>query len=281
MAAMVALLRLKSHLQRSLGELGVYERVRASWVYDFYWSLADRQVIDDRRSEVDFYRDLLKGFRRGDLIFDVGANRGYKTDIFLRLGASVVAVEPDEVSQDILKQRFLAYRLKKRSLVVVGKAVSDRTSIETLWIDTPGSAKNTLSRKWAETLRGDDRRFGQRVGFERAKEIETVSIAQLINAHGFPFFVKIDVEGHELSVLRGMQRPVPFLSFEVNLPEFRPEGLECIGVLARLRGDGEFNYSSDCRRGLALEKWLRAKEFSLVLDSCTDPSVEVFWRTYP
>ena len=270
---------LKPYFQRGLRYLGVYERARASWLYDLYWTLADRRIIDDRSSELHFYRDVLAGFREGDLIFDVGANQGYKTGVFLGLGAKVVAVEPDAISQEVLKQKFLKLRLKRKPLVIVGKAVSDRSSIQTMWIDTPGSAKNTLSQKWAETLRGDDRRFGHSLGFDHWKEIETISMDQLIAVHGLPFFIKIDVEGHELSVLRGMRRPVPYLSFEVNLPEFRSEGLECVRVLERLAHDGEFNYTPDCRRGLMLKRWRRAEQFSSILDSCTSPSVEVFWKT--
>ena len=76
-----------------------------------------------------------------------------------------------------------------------------------------------------------------------------------------------------------MERPVPYLSFEVNLPEFRPEGLECIQVLGRLASEGKFNYARDCRQGLALKEWATKEEFSAVLDSCTDESVEVFWKT--
>lgn len=270
--------KLKNYLQKSLVQLGVYERAKVSWIYDFYWTLADRRIINDRRSELDFYKGLLGGFREGDLIFDVGANQGYKTDIFLRLGAKVVAVEPDGISQATLKEKFLNHRLKKKPLVIVGKAVSDKSSVKTMWIETPGSAKNTLSSKWAETLEGDDKRFGHAVAFEHRREVETVSVEQLIATHGLPFFVKIDVEGHELSVLRGMERAVPFLSFEVNLPEFKPEGLECVQVLGRLAPDGEFNYTPDCRHGLILKQWQRAEQFSAVLASCTDPSIEVFWR---
>lgn len=271
--------RVKDSLQWLLRRVGVYERTKASWIYDFYWSLSDRRIIEDRREEIDFYRNLLGGFRKGDLIFDVGANQGYKADIFLRLGATVVAVEPDETGQEILRQKFLKYRLKRKRLVIVSKAVSERNSTETMWIDAPGGAKNTLSQKWAKSLRDDDRRFGQRLNFGQLKKVETISIEQLITAHGSPFFVKIDVEGHELSVLRGMQRPVPYLSFEVNLPEFRPEGLECIQVLGRLAEDGMFNYTSDCRRGLVLRQWLAKEEFSAVLDACADDSIEVFWKT--
>ena len=138
---------------------------------------------------------------------------------------------------------------------------------------------NTLSQKWAEALRDDDRRFGHRLSFGQWKEVETISIEQLIAAHGSPYFIKIDTEGHELSGLRGMERPVPYLSFEVNLPEFRAEGLECIQVLGRLARDGKFNYIRDCRRGLVLKEWLAKEEFSVVLDSCTDESIEVFWKT--
>ena len=266
-------------VRKSLSRLSIYQRARASWIYDFYWTLADRQIVEDYRNEVAFYRRLLEGFEDGDLIFDVGANQGYKTGIFLKLGAKVVAVEPDELSQDILKHKFLTYRLKAKPLVIVGKAVSDRCSTMTMWIDSLGSAKNTLSEKWADTLRGDDKRFGEKLGFERSKVVETISMEQLIATHDSPFFIKIDVEGHELSVLRGLRRPVPYLSFEVNLPEFKREGLECVRVLRGLAPDSEFNYTDDCRRGLILDRWCKGQEFSAIFDSCTAASVEVFWRT--
>jgi FkbM family methyltransferase len=271
--------RFKDSLRNLLRRAGVYERTKASWIYDLYWRLADRRIIDDRRKEINFYRSLLDGFRDGDLIFDIGANQGYKADIFLRLGAKVVAAEPDETSQETLRHKFLKYRLKRKRLVIVSKAVSDRNSTETMWIDAPGGAKNTLSQKWAERLRDDDRRFGERLNFGQRKEVETISIEQLIGAYGSPFFIKIDVEGHELSVLRGMQRPVRYLSFEVNLPEFRREGLECIEVLAELAPNSDFNYTADCRKGLVLERWISKEEISAVLNSCTDQSIEVFWKT--
>jgi FkbM family methyltransferase len=56
--------------------------------------------------------------------------------------------------------------------------------------------------------------------FARRKAVKTTTLEELILTHDLPFFVKIDVEGYEASVIRGLQRPVPFLSFEVNLPEF-------------------------------------------------------------
>jgi FkbM family methyltransferase len=269
----------KDSLLGLLKRAGLYERMKSSWIYDFYWRLADRRIIDDRERELDFYRNLLQGFHKGDLIFDIGANQGYKAGIFLRLGAKVVAVEPDEASQETLSQKFLKLRLKKKPLEIVRKAVSERSSKVNMWIDAPGGAKNTLSQKWAERLREDETRFGEKLNFGQLKEVETISIEQLIAAHGSPYFIKIDVEGHEISALRGLQRPVPYLSFEVNLPEFRQEGMECIRLLGALALEGEFNYTPDCRRGLALEKWISREEIAAVLDSCNHESIEIFWKT--
>ena len=267
-----------AYIKSVLAKNGLYQRAKVSWIYDVYWTVFNRQIIDDRRAEMLFYRDLLDGLRDGDLIFDVGANGGYKTDIFLRIGAKVVAIEPDEASQRILKQKFLNYNLRKKHLAVVGKAVSHESTIQTMWIDKPGSAKNTLSPKWVDLLRDDGRRFGQRLDFKHCRDVETVSIERLIEAYGLPAFIKIDVEGHELNVLRGMARPVPLLSFEVNLPEFRDDGLECVRILERLASAGTFNYSLDCRQGMILKSWLNSSEFLPVLESCRAPSIEVFWK---
>jgi FkbM family methyltransferase len=271
----------KTKLQARLSQAGLYHRVRASFLYDLYWSFADRTILDTRAREVEFYRALLKGFPKGGVIFDIGANHGTKTAIFLRLGAKVVAVDPDDANQRALEDAFLRYRVVPRPVTVIRKAASDSSALQTFWIDEPGSAKNTLSRKWVGTLRDDQNRFGRPIQFATMKQVETVTLDQLIEAHGVPYLVKIDVEGHEPSVLRGLHRPVPYLSFEVNLPEFREEGLACVGRLRELAARGRFNYTVDCGQGLALDEWLDAKNFSEVLRTCTAESIEVVWESDP
>jgi FkbM family methyltransferase len=273
---------LKQYIPSGLKRAGFYQRLRSSCVYDFYWRVADKRRIDGRGKHVDFYRDLLKGFRTGDLIFDIGANVGEKTDVFLRLGARVAAVEPDERCQQVLRAKFLEYRLAPKPVTVVGQAVSEKVAVETMWVDGPGSALNTLSQKWADTLRGDKKRFEHTsdvLEFAQKKSVETTTLEQLTVTYGLPFFVKIDVEGHELSALRGMRRPVPYLSFEVNLPEFRQEALQCLEVLESLAIAGEFNYVIDCQFGLMLEQWIDGRQFSQVLGQSTERCIEVFWRT--
>ena len=270
--------QLKRYVQTALTRLGLYHRLKGSAAYDFYWRIADRRILDGRDQEIAFYRRLLDGLEPGDVIFDVGANHGAKTDIFLRLGARVIAVEPDEMNGRVLEQKFLKFRLARKPLVIVKKALSDKNAVETMWIDAPGSAKNTLSRKWVDTLRGDESRFGQRLTFAEQRQVVTTTLEQLVREHGRPFFVKIDVEGSEPSVLRGLARAVPFLSFEVNLPEFRPEGLECVNLLRQLDKDGSFNYVVECGDGLVLKEWIDASECLRVIKQCSESSIEVFWK---
>lgn len=268
----------KTAVQNLLKRVGLYQRVKSSCVYDLYWRFADPRLLVDRTSEMNVFRHILKGFSPGDVIFDVGANIGHKTDVFLRLGAQVVAIDPDRSNQDTLRQKFLSLRLCKKAVVIVGKAVSDRTGVATMWVDAPGSGKNTLNRKWVDTLRRDASRFGSALDFGGTEEVETTTLDDVIQSHGAPFYIKIDVEGHEANVLRGLHSPVPYVSFEVNLPEFKPEACQCVELLDGIRAGGQFNYAADCRRGLGVAQWLSKEEFVYVLNSIDEACIEVFWR---
>jgi FkbM family methyltransferase len=273
----------KLKIQKMLRRAGLYHRLRTSRVHELYSRIAGKYWILAREKQLDFYRNLIAELRPGDLIFDIGANEGFKTDLFLRLGASVVAVDPDETNQAILQEKFVKFRLVRRPVVIVGKAVSDKTAPETMWIDGPGSAVNTLSQKWATTLKGNKARHTCGhcgLEFARQKTVETTTLEQLMSTYGAPIFIKIDVEGYELNVIRSLQRPVAYLSFEVNLPEFRPEGLECVEILSRLAPAGKFNYAVDCEQGLVLDGWLSANEFLHMLGQCTDSAIEVFWKGF-
>jgi FkbM family methyltransferase len=265
-----------------LKQTSIYHRLKASFVRDLYLQTTNRHWLELRRGEVEFYRRALPGLRPGDLIFDIGANDGTKTDVFLRLGAKVVAIDPDDLNQQMIRNKFHRYRLTPKPVVVVGKAVSDECDSKTMWIDGPGSALNTLSDKWAAALKDKKQNFeGENFGLEfaQSKVIETTTVEELIRAYGIPYFIKIDVEGYEIHVIQGMKQPVPFLSYEVNLPEFRAEGLECIKILNGLSPRGKFNYIVDCQQGLILDQWLDSTTFASILDRCTENSVEVFWKS--
>jgi FkbM family methyltransferase len=270
---------LKRNIQHHLTTHGLYHRAKASILYDIYWTLVSPSVIEQDRWQMHFYRHLLDGMPKNSRIFDIGANQGSKTRMFLRLGTSVIAVDPDGENIRIIQEKFIKHRVTPKPVTVLQLAVSDRRATELMWMEAPGCAKNTLSSKWVDTLRTDNRRFGTFFEFRDQKAVQTTTLDDLIGEYGMPFFVKIDVEGYELQVLRGMRRPVPYLSFEVNLPEFLSEGLHCIDFLASLDPDGRFNIWPDHRHAFAFDVWLRPEQCASELPRIVEPCVEVFWRS--
>jgi hypothetical protein len=130
-----------------------------------------------------------------------------------------------------------------------------------------------------DTLRTDSARFGQPLDFGESKEVETTTLDDIIRDYGLPFYVKIDVEGYEATVLKSLHRVVPYVSFEVNLPEFLPEAQQCIDILEASASGGSWNYTGDCTIGLALQTWLPRVAFDDRLSNCREESVEIFWRS--
>jgi FkbM family methyltransferase len=267
---------LRRMFQDLLRRIGAYDRMRETFAYDCYRRLKHGYPIGWRNSEYLMYRSLLGAVTGELLIFDVGANRGQRTEVFLRLGAKVVAVEPDATNQRVLARR---YSQRGRPVTVIGKAVSDSAAGATLWVHRPGSGLNSLSRKWVEGLGNDASRFGSTVQFASTKEVETTTLEELMEAYGTPVYIKIDVEGHELSVLQGLKRSVPYLSFEVSLPEMLDESLECVAILARLSEKGTFNWFVDFQPSFSLAEWLPPSAFGEALRDCRESTVEVFWRS--
>ena len=172
--------------------------------------------------------------RAGDLVFDVGANVGNRVEVFLDLGATVVAVEPQRACVDELERRW---RNEPR-LRVVAKALGAAESERELYI-ADVSTISTMSPDWisATTAAG---RFGSHA-WDRSEVVPVTTLDRIVAEHGRPAFCKIDVEGFELEVLRGLTRPLPALSLEFAR-EFVETTAGCIDRLEQL-GDYEFNYS--------------------------------------
>lgn len=149
---------------------------------------------------------LVAGLVTPELIaVDVGANYGVYTAAMLRAGAIVVAFEPLSECADAL--RHYASRYQDR-LTVHETALSDRAAQATLHLPRdPSRALTGLA-----TLRPLARPHE-----DRKVELRTLDSYELTNVR----LIKIDVEGHEQSVIRGAERTIvgnnrPSLLVEVD-----------------------------------------------------------------
>ena len=50
------------------------------------------EIVTNSQNSIDNF--LGQFFNRGDLVFDVGANQGLKTELYLGIGARVICFEP-------------------------------------------------------------------------------------------------------------------------------------------------------------------------------------------
>lgn len=136
--------------------------------------------------------ELIKSeIREGEVVLDIGAHIGYFTLIFSRLvgpNGRVYAFEPDPGNFAILKKNIEMNGC--RNVVLEQKAVSDRAGQGVLMC-------------WS--LQGLES-----AGTKKSKESEVVDTIvldeYLRNENRRISFIKIDIEGHEFSALRGAWR---------------------------------------------------------------------------
>lgn len=181
---------------------------------------------------VDFYRQFIAV---DSLCFDIGANIGKKTDIFLKLGARVIAVEPQEECVHYLTKK---YKNNPR-VTIVAKAIAEERGEKEFFV-CEANALSTTSADWiaARTKGGYFNDFG----WDKKILVKTITMTDLIQQFGQPGFCKIDVEGGELSVIKGLTRQVPVISIEITL-----ESLNIIRqCCAHLRTLGTAQYNHCC-----------------------------------
>jgi FkbM family methyltransferase len=152
---------------------------------------------------------LYGGFvQRGDLVFDVGAHVGDRVASFRRLGARVVAVEPQAPLVGVLK---LLYG-RSSDVAIEAVAVGRTVGATSMMINTDNLTVSTASPEFVSAARDAPGWETQR--WNRSLPVPMTTLDALIDKHGTPAFIKIDVEGFEEEALLGLSRPVKALSFE-------------------------------------------------------------------
>lgn len=182
----------------------------------------------------------------GDLVFDIGAHVGAYTAIFSDLGAQVVAVEPQPYCVRVLKSKFK----NSPNVVIVNKGLSDQTGTLPLSIAKNSRTNSTFSPAWLRHPRLRDRTWDKKIS------VPVTTLEALIAQFGEPNFCKIDVEGHELKVMHGLDRRLPLISFEFDQFFFN-NLLRCVNYLETL-GQVRYNYALYGGSSFDSERWLTA-----------------------
>ncbi len=198
------------------------------------------------KRKADFFSQFITS---GDLVFDVGANVGQRAATFRELNARVVCVEPQEACVRVLQSTYAS----DSEVIIVDKALGDSPGQSEIMVSTDDHAVSTMTPRWTT-----DGRFATQAVWDLRQRVTVITLDSLIEQYGMPRFCKIDVEGFELPVLKGLTKPIPVISFEVT-SDFQVEAQECLDHLARL-GPVVFNFSWGESMRLKLPTWVSADE---------------------
>jgi len=193
---------------------------------------------------------------KGDLCFDIGAHKGLITGVFLKLGAKVVALEPQLLYREIVKKYG-----KNKNLVIINKGVASKSGFLALTIVNSCDSISTMSENWKTKSRFSEEYKSKNV---ESILVPVVTLDNLIVEYGLPKFCKIDVEGFEKEVLEGLTKPIPYIAFEF-MKEFLDDAKFCVDHLKTL-GNVKFNFSIKESMELFFDDWVSSEKLFTKLD---------------
>lgn len=188
-------------------ELSVTNNVkvtRTRYQHPFYYYSNDT-IIGKSLELYGEYTELeLEGLRlfikdRNSVIYDIGANIGYHTSAFARWCDYVFAFEPNKKNLELLRKNLQS----QPHATIYDVACSDVEGVATIQdfdINVPGN-------------------YGEMYMNVPGQECKTVKIDDLEELYP-PDLIKIDVEGHELQVLKGSIKTIheykPVIFYEAH-----------------------------------------------------------------
>ena len=166
--------------------------------------------------------EILKLINKGDLYFDIGAHLGEKSKPFIEKKIRTIMVEPLPICVKTLKKLY-----SKNSIVkVIPKGLGSKNTKKILSINKQMPTVSTFAKHWKSG------RFSNLTWSEKT-QIQITTLDALIKKFGDPQYIKIDVEGYELNVLKGLSKKSGIISFEIT-SEFFSDAIKCLKHLKKL-----------------------------------------------
>jgi FkbM family methyltransferase len=152
-----------------------------------------------------------------------------------------------------------------KNVKIVNKALGEKTGVAKMYVSS-ADVLSSLSKEFIEKT-SKSGRF-QEGWWNKEEEVEVTTLDRLIAEYGKPKFIKIDVEGFELQVVKGLSQPIEMISLEYT-PELTSNLKAAIEHLETL-GNYEFNLSWCESMVMSRSQWLGKEKIFQLMDSMVD-----------
>lgn len=181
-----------------------------------------------------------------ELCFDIGANIGNKTEKFLSYGASVISIEPQTYCYSILEKKFL----NNEKVKIVNSALGSNEGTNSMFI----SEEHTLSTMSNDFMTETKKNRFKSTIWNETEIVNVSTLDKIIDVYGVPKYCKIDVEGYEVEILKGLSNKIQYISIEF-VPELKYKTFQCIELINKL-GEYKYNYVDSESEVFTFEKWV-------------------------
>lgn len=128
-----------------------------------------------------------------DLIYDVGMHNGDDTAYYLSKGYRVLAIEANPILVAAAEDRFSA-EIEEGRVEIISAAIARRRERAKFWVNCTNSVQSSFSREMAL-------RWGGEV---QVIDVECVPFTEILQKHGVPYYMKIDIEGADSDCLAAL-----------------------------------------------------------------------------
>lgn len=228
-------------IKNIIGKTKLYKKYQQSKAekYSIEKELFEKNLLPKKEQ---LYKNFVEN---GDLVFDVGANVGNRIEPMLNIGAKIVAVEPQPNCVEILKQKF------DKKILIESVGIGETSTTLEMFI----ASDSTISSFSNEFIEKTKKTRFKNYEWNKSIKVPIVTLESLIEKYGVPKFCKIDVEGFELQVLKGLKTAIPYISLEYCVPEMSVQLIECLETLNQISPQAKYNFSIGETMTLYFDEW--------------------------